>query len=404
MRTSKHTLPMAAVLAFFAVLAFSAPDNAVSQAASSAQAKPAARPDLAATLAKLATFDGGLASDAFWQLRDQVQSVKDDPEARKICEAALLGFLGSKATLPAKTLVCRELRIIGGDASIPALAKLLCDKDLADPARYALEKIPGDAVDAAVLAALPAAKKDFKLGLISTLADRKAKAAVADLAKILRSSEPAEAAAAASALGIIGGTEASDALLKALPAAAPSLKDSLASALLRIAGDTKAGPDLYDKILAGKISPSVRFAAIRGKLAAVPNAPAAILESLASPDPDTQAAAIGLIKGRFDDAALAPILAALPKLPESNQVKLIAVLAEYPQGRSSGDDPDRREQRVERRPDRGLAGPRKNRRRHDRAVPRPCGRHDPHGRADRRPDRPFRPERKGCGRRHPLQA
>jgi HEAT repeat protein len=321
---------MAAVLAFFAVLAFSAPDNAVSQAASSAQAKPAARPDLAATLAKLATFDGGLASDAFWQLRDHVQSVKDDPEARKICEAALLGFLGSKATLPAKTLVCRELRIIGGDASIPALAKLLCDKDLADPARYALEKIPGDAVDAAVLAALPAAKKDFKLGLISTLADRKAKAAVADLSKILRSSEPAEAAAAASALGIIGGTEASDALLKALPAAAPSLKDSLASALLRIAGDTKAGPDLYDKILAGKISPSVRFAAIRGKLAAAPNAPAAILESLASPDPDTQAAAIGLIKGRFDDAALAPILAALPKLPESNQVKLIAVLAEYP--------------------------------------------------------------------------
>lgn len=330
MRTTKHALPMAAVLALFAVLALSVPGNALSQTAPSAQTKPVARPDLAATLAKLAMYDGGIASDAFWQLRDHVQSVKDDPEARKTCETALLGFLISKATLPAKTLACRELRIVGGDASIPALAKLLFDKDLADPARYALEKIPGDGVDAAVLAALPAAKKDFRLGLISTLADRKTKSAVAALAGILKSTDPAEAAAAASALGMIGGTEASDAIFKALPAAAPSLKDSLAAALLRIAVDMKAGPDLYDKILAAKVSPSIRFASIQGKLAAAPDAPSAILESLASPDLDAQTAAIGLIKVRFNASGLAPILSALPKLPEANQVKLIAVLTEYP--------------------------------------------------------------------------
>jgi HEAT repeat protein len=330
MRNIRHTLSAAVLIAYFTIFAISVPNAVFAQAQPTAPAKPAALPPLDAVLAKLATFDGGLASDAFWQLRDHVQAAKDKPEARLACESALLAFLGSKATLPAKTLACRELRIVGGDTAVPVLGRLLLDPDLADPARYALEKIPGEAADKAVLAALPAAKKNLKLGLISTLAGRKTESAIPELAKLLRSADPAEASAAAGALGLIGGAAASDALFKVLPTAVPTLKDAFAAALLRIAGDSKAGSEIYEKILAAKVPPPIRFAATQAKLAASSNAPAAILESLSSADSDTQAAAIGLIKGRFDGAALDPILAVLFKLPEANQVKLIAVLAEYP--------------------------------------------------------------------------
>jgi HEAT repeat protein len=330
MRAMKRHLPSAAWFALFALLAFSVSNVAFAQAQAAAPSRPAPLPPLDEVLAKLATFDGGLASDAFWQLRDHVQAAKDAPESRTACESALLAFLGTKATLPAKTLACRELRIVGADASVPVLGKLLLDADLADPARYALEKIPGEAADKAFLAALPAAKKNLKLGVISSLAARKTAAAVPELAKLLRSADPREASAAAGALARIGGAGASDALLKALPAAPAAVKDAFASALLWLAGDAKAGPDVYDKILAAKPARSIRFAATRAKLAASADAPSAVLAALSGPDPDAQEAAIGLIRGRFDDAALGPVLAAYPELPEASQIKLVAVLAEYP--------------------------------------------------------------------------
>jgi HEAT repeat protein len=297
------------------------------------QSKPAAAPDLGAILSRLSSYDAGIASDPYWELRNFVLGIKNKPDdARLACEKALLDYLGTKASLPARTAVCRELAVIGGDASVSVLGKLLLDNDLSDMSRYALLRIPGDGVDAALLSALAGAKKDIKLGLISTLAERKAQGGAAELARLLKPGDPDIAAAAAGALAEIGGPTALDALRKALPSAPPALKDRFAEALLRISGDSKSGPEVYEAILAANPSPAVRFAATRAKIAASgAKTPALILDALASADADSQAAAIGLIRGSFDESALAPILAAFPKLSAASQVMLIAVLAEYPQ-------------------------------------------------------------------------
>jgi len=318
----KHKLIPISILGLAVFAAFAA--------IAAGQAKPAPAADLAAILARLSSFDAGIASDPFWELRRFVIAAKDKPEARSACETALLAFLGTKASLPAKAAVCRELAVVGSEASVPVLGKLLLDNDLTDVARYALLRIPGGGADAALLAALPGAKKEIRLGLISTLADRKSTAAVPALSGLL-TGDPETAAAAASALARIGGPLALAALLKTLPAASAGLKDGVAEALLRTAADAKSGPEVYEAVLAAKPGRAARFAALRAKIAASgAKTPSLILESLASSDPVVQSSAIGLIPGAFDASALPPILAALSKLPETGQVELIAVLAHYP--------------------------------------------------------------------------
>ena len=68
---------------------------AVAGAQNAAQAQPAS---LDAILKQVATYDGGIASAAMWQLRDYVYARKDDAAGRAECEAKLLAFLKGPAT------------------------------------------------------------------------------------------------------------------------------------------------------------------------------------------------------------------------------------------------------------------------------------------------------------------
>jgi len=291
-------------------------------------------------LKELATFDGGLNSDAYWKMRTFVLVAKDTPDIRLACEARLLGFLDTKATLVAKDAACKMLRIIGGDASVPVLQKMLATPDRTDMARYALEKIPGDAAEAALLDALGKTNGAPKLGLISSLADRKSLKAVSALGKLVPGANPDMASAAAIALGRIGGKEAADILGKALGTATPALKGTIASSLLLCAEeflsqkDLAAAAAIYDRILSEKLPVPVRRAAMRGKIAAAGDQAAGlILATLAGPDADLQLPAIGLVKNFFAAIDIEPVCAALPKLPAESQVALLAVLSEY-QGRA----------------------------------------------------------------------
>jgi HEAT repeat protein len=292
---------------------------------------------LESVLKDLALYDGGLNSDAFWKMRSIVLAAKDDPSARKDVEAKLLGFLVMDGTLVAKDSVCRMLRIIGGDASVPALRKMLDAADTTDMARYALEKIPGAAAEAALLDALDKTGGAVKLGVISSLADRKSDKAVAALGKLVAAPNPDLASAAVFALGRIGGKDAADVLGKTMGAAgAPPLKSAVASALIVCADefltqkDVPAAAAIYDRILSEKLAVSIRAAAMRGKiLAAGDKAPPLILATLAAPDPDMQLPAIGLVKTFFTEANIGPVCDTLPKLPAASQVALTAVLSEY---------------------------------------------------------------------------
>jgi HEAT repeat protein len=317
------------------ILTAFAPFIAAGQTA--AQTEPAALPGIEDILKQLATYEFGQKENILWQLRNYVRAHKDDPAARLACEEKLAGFLESNATLPGKMTVCRELRLIGGEKSVPALAKMLLQKDTSDMARYALEKIPGGSAEQALIQALSAAEGEIRLGIIATLGGRKSAKAVPALDPMLTGLGPEVGAAAADALGRIGGQEAADALLKALPAAQPDGKNACSSALLKIAAEFKAAKNfaaaspLYATIASESVPPLFRHMAMAGKIGcAGDKAPGLILEILSGPDENLQAAAIAMVKEFYDSTALGPICAALPALPEANQVKLLAVLAEYP--------------------------------------------------------------------------
>lgn len=122
-----------------------------------------------------------------------------EPAQRPGMEAKLLAALAKPECTPAGArFVCQMLALIGGEKSVPVLAARLADPQTADDARYALEPMPGAAVDDALRTALEKLTGAPKAGLISTLALRGDRKSVSALSAIQNNaSETAEVRAAA---------------------------------------------------------------------------------------------------------------------------------------------------------------------------------------------------------------
>ncbi|MBE3098812.1 MAG: hypothetical protein IMZ44_16985, partial [Planctomycetes bacterium] len=300
---------------------------------------PAPAATLDQILKEISTYDGGTDSAALWKLRDYVYARKDDPAGRAECEAKLLQFLKTTATPVAKMAACRHLRVIGSPAAVPALQALLADDRTADMALYALQEIPGAAAGDALVQALKTTSGATKLAVITALGERKAAPAVPVLASLLP--EPAFGGAAAIALGRIGGDAAAAALETAFAAAPADLKPRLASAMLACADtwlaakNTGAARRLYEMLLSDMSLPiPLRRAAALGRIpAAGSGAAALLLDLLGGPDAVMQEAAIARIAGVIPPDAIDPVCTLLPRLPESAQVQVLAVLSGYPADR-----------------------------------------------------------------------
>lgn len=102
-----------------------------------------------------------------------------------------------------RTFAIRMLSFIGGDAEVPALAKLLTDPQVGEISRYALVRIPGRASLAALEAALPSAKGDMRIGIINALGARRDAEALPALEAAAKSDDSAVRAAALQAMARI---------------------------------------------------------------------------------------------------------------------------------------------------------------------------------------------------------
>jgi HEAT repeat protein len=102
-----------------------------------------------------------------------------------------------------RTFAIRMLSYIGGDAEVPALARLLTDPQVGEISRYALTRIPGPASLAALEAALPSATGDMRIGIINALGARRDANALPALGTAAKSDDPAERAAALQAMARI---------------------------------------------------------------------------------------------------------------------------------------------------------------------------------------------------------
>jgi HEAT repeat protein len=219
----------------------------------------------------LKKLDWGADLGALNPIGEAIVATQADAAARKELETRLAAVLKSEAPRDAKDFVCRKLMQIGTAASVPALAGLLADKDLAHMARFALERMDAPEASQALREALPKLEGALKVGAISSLGVRRDAQSVPALAGLLADADPQVARAAALALGTIRSPEAAKALAEAKPSDAAKLAatDSrLACAEVLLAEGKKQEALAIYKTLVGEDQPKqVRLAAVRGTLA-----------------------------------------------------------------------------------------------------------------------------------------
>ena len=280
-------------------------------------------------------FDQGVGAPL--ALRAYVVDHKDDPAARKDTETKLLAFLQAAPAPGGVMAACRALRLIGSPAAVPVLEVLLLKADTTDPARYAIEKIPGPEADNALLSALGKTQGDVRRGIVFSIGERGMPGAVPALEKLVNGKDAALAGDAVKALGRIGTADAARVLTAYLGSARGAAKGEAASALLycaaawRRAGKTAEAAAVYDKLLAAGLPDVDRQAAFRMKLSlAGEGGQAVILKTLAGKDTALYAPSIAMIHMAFNGSTIGQVLPFMATLPEEAQVQLTAALAGYP--------------------------------------------------------------------------
>ncbi len=183
--------------------------------------------------AALETYEAGSDRKALVMIEQEVRAATS-PEQRRAVERKLLGVLRSaEAYLGGKDFACRMLRRVGGEAAVPVLAGLLGDAKLSHLSRFALQGLTTPRAGQALLEALPKAAPDLQVGIIESLGERGDQPAISAIAGFLRSDSASLRRAALVALGKINGAAAVTALTGA--DVAEALTPVLHAALLRCA-------------------------------------------------------------------------------------------------------------------------------------------------------------------------
>jgi len=282
-------------------------------------------------LAKVAAYQPGDDQKAISDLQRAVATGSGTPEKAKQMEQALLGAL-DRATPLGKEQLCRQLSLTGSAASVPALSKMLDSDDTADMARYALERIPGAAVNQALREMLGKTSGRVQAGIANTLGERKDMASRLALRNLLASNDAVVAVAGAAALGEIGDAAG---LAAVRPKSTGALRAEVDEAYLHAAelagqeGDRKGAFAIYKELSGRSETETTRIAALAGVAKygdkeALPLLAAAI----DSREPKVRAQAIrqlNSIPGREATAALSCSFAGLDSV---GKVRVLTALGE----------------------------------------------------------------------------
>ena len=228
--------------------------------------------ELQELLGKVKTYDWGQSRLVLTEVSEAVKKAHGNKAELAKVEKALLGVLDSDTTRAGKQFVCRELSIIGTEQSVPVLAKMLADDETSDMARYALERIPGSAVDEALRGSLREARGNARIGIINSLGQRRDKGAVRNLSRLLGRPNQDAAIAAAAALGRIAGSQATEALAGAKNKAEGKLLSVVLDAYLKCADQLVADGNkikalaIYKELQKEGMPKPIRTAALTGMI------------------------------------------------------------------------------------------------------------------------------------------
>jgi HEAT repeat protein len=269
-------------------------------------ADPAA--DVDATLAAVARYRYGDDRRPLAALQQRVveansRGLQDAGGFRRHLADRMASLLTSNdATPAAKAFLCGQLAAIGTEKQAPALASLLADKELAQPALAALAQVPGPVVDRILRDAVGTLRGDLRIGAVNALGQRRDPAATEVLAAMLAGTDEALACAAASALGKIGGDAAATPLLRALASAKGRVRTEVAHACLSCADRMVAEKKheqaavIYARLAGPGEADPVRMAALRGTVLSQPaKAADVVCQALVSNDPALESMAIRLV-------------------------------------------------------------------------------------------------------------
>ncbi|MDH7502708.1 MAG: HEAT repeat domain-containing protein, partial [Verrucomicrobiota bacterium] len=251
-------------------------------------------------------------------------------------EEKFLAVLQSSSAPPQeKAVACKQLAIYGSSKSVPALASLLGNPELASWARIALEVIPDPSADKALRDALAGLNGKLLVGAINSIGRRRDAGAVPALVAHLKHADADVASAAAAALGQIGGSDAASALKSAMAAAQPGVKSAVAEGLVRAAeqflasGKKSEAMDLYDFVRKSDV-PKQRVAeAIRGAILARGEAGVPLLlDQLKSPDKTMVAVGLRVARELEGRAVTAALAAAMKQLEPARQPLLLMAIGD----------------------------------------------------------------------------
>lgn len=176
-------------------------------------------------------YESGCNVSDLRQLDSELNESLSSPEKMKKVETGLIQVLNSDATFESKRFACSRLAVCGTEASVDALATLLCNGNTVGIACLALGSISSEKAGNALRnAALKGQKGPALIQIISTLGNRAEPASIPVLIKLAVSEDIHTSVAAVHALGAVNDIGAQDALTelrrKGIPAVMAAAEDA----------------------------------------------------------------------------------------------------------------------------------------------------------------------------------
>lgn len=289
---------------------------------------------LNAAFAKLPTYTYGQGEQDVATIDKAVVTAQTDARLRSYLEKHLVAVVSGDSTIMAKGYACCKLALVGSEQAVPALARLLHDRQAAHMALFALERIPSKAVDRVLREALDDTTGLVKVGVINSIGNRRDSLAVEGLIKSLQDDGLEIKKAAVIALGKIGTIEAARALEEYARNTPDELRRCVQDGRLRAAENLlKAGQkdealSIYQDIYQNGQEPHIRLAGFHGLLLTEPSkAERRLLSTLRSDDSYQRGFAARKVTEMPSGQDMTAYIQSLEHLPTVGQVALIGALA-----------------------------------------------------------------------------